>query len=606
MRLNIRFIFFLIITVICGPVLVYGQVDATVGFNRTQEKMTAINISWPDADENKWHEANDGRLDIPGLKVNLHSNTLSTTGDTSIYQFQLEKEGSIELMIRDLKVAHGESLLLKNMTTGEIILHFANSSSSSFITPQFDPSEIVFLWISNKGKGPQSTFTIPNIYFDDKPAARSLDIGFGTSFPCHPNAACKTDSMKQLISKSTVRIRLVMEEGIGWCSGSFINNTRQDKTPYLLSAYHCQWEYTPFYDMWRFDFDYVSPACENPAEEPAFFSMVGCELISLGQASDFLLVKLLDQIPINQNITFAGWDRDSIITPDTSYLIHHPNADIRKFSTTVNKAVIHPNQIHWTEGYNTPPNNHFKFKFTEGGHEPGSSGGPLFNQDFYLVGQLHGGTAGCEIVNNTYIGRLSKSWNSGATPQERLSDWLDPDQTNLLKIESLENFGANDVVDIHGIAMDPLGRPIRNATIQVTGAKEEELVTGIDGRFVLTQVNRSGEYILTAKKNDNPTNGLNALDLVAIQKHLLSKDTFNVPWKFIAADATNNQDLTVGDILLLLRLILGKIQALPSSPSWRFDPPSITIQPGNQPDPIEVQFMGIKIGDLNGTSNPGL
>ena len=38
--------------------------------------------------------------------------------------------------------------------------------------------------------------------------------------------------------------------------------------------------------------------------------------------------------------------------------------------------------------------------------------------------------------------------------------------------------------------------------------------------FELTDVNRNGSYTITSEKLDNPTNGLNALDLVAIQKHL--------------------------------------------------------------------------------------
>ena len=75
----------------------------------------------------------------------------------------------------------------------------------------------------------------------------------------------------------------------------------------------------------------------------------------------------------------------------------------------------------------------------------------------------------------------------------------------------------------------------------------------------LQGVNRNGTYTITSEKLDNPTNGLNALDLVAIQKHLLGKDTFDLNWQFVAADATNNDDLSVGDIVLIPRLLLGKI-----------------------------------------------
>ncbi|HEY3385521.1 MAG TPA: carboxypeptidase regulatory-like domain-containing protein [Saprospiraceae bacterium] len=607
MPLGNRFYLFLVAILVYFPAALQSQVNAEIDLNRqVQGETSIIGVRWSTADEKVWHDENDGRLDILGLKANISSNSLTKSkSGVSTYRFEFDNSCTVEMVIQLISLVPGETLYLKNATTGKVVFQFSSDTSVAILTPAFDPSEVILEWNCGKGAAYKSEFRVTNIYYQPSSSSRSFDIGFGTSFPCHPNAACKEDSMMQLISKSTVRIRMVMEEGIGWCSGSMINNVRNDKTPYLLTAFHCQYEYTPKYKMWRFDFNYTSPTCTNPAEEPAYTSLEGCDFMALGQASDFLLVRLAEPIPVNQEVTFVGWDRDELTIPDTSYFIHHPNADIRKFSSCTNKATIHPNQIGWSEGYTTPANHHFKFKFTEGGHEPGSSGGPLFNEDFYLVGQLHGGTAGCETSNNTFIGRFAKSWNLGANPDQRLSDWLDPDQTNLLRIPAIENFTANDVVDIHGVVKDPLGRPLKNALIKVTGAKEENIFTGADGTFTLAQVSRSGQYTLTPEKNDNPTNGLNALDLVAIQKHLLGKDTFNLPWKFIAADATNNIDLTVGDIVLLLRLMLGKIQTLPSSPSWRFDPPQLVIDPSTQGEPIEVQFMGIKIGDLNASADPG-
>jgi hypothetical protein len=128
--------------------------------------------------------------------------------------------------------------------------------------------------------------------------------------------------------------------------------------------------------------------------------------------------------------------------------------------------------------------------------------------------------------------------------------------------------------------------------------------TGADGSFRLENISRLGNYTLTPSKDENPKNGLNVLDMVAIQKHLLGKDTLDHAWQYIAADATNNNALAAGDILLILRLLIGKIQAFPSSPSWRFDPP--VIQLGGLPPgmPHQVSFTAIKIGDVNHSANP--
>lgn len=583
-----------------------AQIPAVVDVRQvTYDSSATINIRWSANQEQDWYTSNQDRLEVPALKTNIKSAGLKKAGGrTTTYAFDFQEKCTVELMVTLNTLAEGESLILVHTESGSVMFDFTSPERKSFLTPAFDPATTILVWRRSESAPYRSDFSIDNIYYQPLPAGRALDIGFGTSLACHPNTVCKQDSMMQLISGSAVRIRLVMEEGIGWCTGSFVNTTRNDKTPYLLTAFHCQYNFTPRYDMWRFDFQYASSTCTNPAVEPAYFSLTGCALVSAGQASDYLLVLLEDQIPVNQDMTFAGWDMDDTARPDTSYLIHHPNADIRKISTCTNEAIIHPNQIGWSEGYSTPANHHLRFKFTEGGHEPGSSGGPVFNEDGYLVGQLHGGTAGCETTNNAFIGRLSKSWNLGATPQERLRDWLDPDQTGLTKIPSIENIASGDLVDLHGLVTDPKGVPVKNVIIKISGSLEETIVTSDDGTFTLNGISRSGHYTFTPEKTDNPSNGINAIDLIAIQKHLLGKLFFTQPWQLIAADATNNNELSVGDIVLLQRLLLGKIQSLPSSPSWRFDPPQIVIDSMPPGEPVEVQLMGIKIGDVNGTSDP--
>ena len=146
--------------------------------------------------------------------------------------------------------------------------------------------------------------------------------------------------------------------------------------------------------------------------------------------------------------------------------------------------------------------------------------------------------------------------------------------------------------------------PLKNVKVQITGSTTKDLITDAEGRFALRSVNRNGQYTISFEKNENQVNGLNVFDLLSIQKHILAIDVFDHPWQSIAADATNNQEVTVGDILLLLKLILGKITYLPSSPSWRFDPPQLTLEslpPGPQE---EIQTLGVKIGDVNGSSDP--
>lgn len=583
-----------------------AQLSSHVEFRKQAEKdVETIQIGWAISDQQTWNNINEGRLDIMGVRTQIDSDSIPRAeGNTASYQFSFTNTGEIEILLDIQELSSGEKLSLIDSETGLVIFDVPHVSHKKILTPVFDPQRTFLKWSSEGNSLSQSHFTIPFVYVHDTKPERGRAIGFGTALNCFPNAACKTDSLLKLISNSAVRIRMVMDEGIGWCTGSFVNTTRNDKLPLVLTAYHCTFEYTPQYDLWRFDLQYKSDSCVNPEAEPQFFSLTGCQLKASGQGSDFLLVLLNDAVPVNQKVTFAGWNRDENALPDTLYLIHHPNADIRKISTSTKGAVIHPNQIGWSEGYTTPPNHHFSFKFTEGGHQPGSSGGPVFNQEGLLIAQLHGGSMGCEDANHAFSGRLAKSWNYGITAQARLKDWLDPDQTGVMTWPSIENIQKNQLMDIQGVVLDPAGRPVKNVEINITGSATQTMLSDSAGHFSLPGVTREGHYTITPGKNDFQTNGLNVLDLIAIQNHLLAKDTFDFPWQYIAADATYNQNVSVGDIVLLLRLLLGKIAFLPSSQSWRFDPPSTVLDHVAQGENSQVQFLGIKIGDLNNTANP--
>lgn len=126
----------------------------------------------------------------------------------------------------------------------------------------------------------------------------------------------------------------------------------------------------------------------------------------------------------------------------------------------------------------------------------------------------------------------------------------------------------------------------------------------------------------TASKNTDPLNGISTLDLVLIQKHLLGIEPFTSPYQFIAADANQDGNITSFDILLLKQLLLGVTNELPQGRSWRILPfeyvfpnpenplsPPIPEQmyfPNTvEPVPSNFVFMGVKIGDVNFSADPG-
>jgi hypothetical protein len=121
---------------------------------------------------------------------------------------------------------------------------------------------------------------------------------------------------------------------------------------------------------------------------------------------------------------------------------------------------------------------------------------------------------------------------------------------------------------------------------------------------------------LTPSKNDNPLNGVSTYDLVLIGKHILGQEPFDSPYKMIAADVNKSGSISTFDIVELRRLILGINEEFPNNTSWRFVPedfnfpnpmnPFQTAFPEslqiNQIQGFPVNFLGIKIGDVNCTA----
>ncbi len=127
------------------------------------------------------------------------------------------------------------------------------------------------------------------------------------------------------------------------------------------------------------------------------------------------------------------------------------------------------------------------------------------------------------------------------------------------------------------------------------------------------------DYSITAEKNLDPLNGVTTLDIVLIQKHILALQVFDSPYKTIAADTDNNGQVSGSDIIAIRKLILGLSDAYPNDQkSWRFldknqsfsdvynvfpydEVLDVNFSAGN---PIEHDFYGVKIGDINQSADP--
>jgi len=281
-----------------------------------------------------------------------------------------------------------------------------------------------------------------------------LDISqrdFGSAGACQVNVNCMEGADWQREKRGVARILLKVFGSGFWCSGSLVNNVRQDSTPYLLTAAHCGQNATVNdYSQWIFYFNYEAAACDAPGGNPDYQSIVGSTLIAqapdaTSTGSDFKLLLLNRDLPIEYNPFFNGWDRENE-TSSNGVGIHHPKGDIKKISTykealistAYSSTVEDPDEKYWKVVWAPTQTNH-------GVTEGGSSGSPLFNPDGKIVGTLSGGFSSCTNLDMPdYYGKFSYSWEDNQEDiTVQLKPWLDPDQTGLWE---LEGFGYGNLL----------------------------------------------------------------------------------------------------------------------------------------------------------------
>ncbi len=261
---------------------------------------------------------------------------------------------------------------------------------------------------------------------------------YGGSGSCNRNVFCAdADPYRDQVRSVAL---IINSSGNRHCTGSMINNTRYDGTPFFLTANHCITSQNVA--TWVFIFKYEAPTCPNPGGDgPVTFSINGSTLLANNAHSDFALLKLSSKPPVSYNVYYNGWNRSNI-PPTGGMGIHHPAGDVKKISyaqqnytpTSYNNPAIPGDSSHWHVFWTIMPGSG-QIAITEGG----SSGSPIYNQNKQIVGQLHGGPSSCTATDKSdYYGKFDRSWNYGTTPATRLRDWLDSANTGVIFVNGFD------------------------------------------------------------------------------------------------------------------------------------------------------------------------
>lgn len=160
---------------------------------------------------------------------------------------------------------------------------------------------------------------------------------------------------------------------------------------------------------------------------------------------------------------------------------------------------------------------------------------------------------------------------------------------------------------------------VDNIDVQLTNMtvyEDDIYLTDNGGGYSFEELIQYDEYMVTPTRDVNPLNGVSTLDLVLIQKHILGQQAFTSPYQMIAADVNNSESITGIDLVELRKLILGVYDTFPKHTSWDFVSMNFGELELNNPwnyvnaldlgavieDKLDIDFVAVKIGDVNGNA----
>ncbi|MGM0549758.1 MAG: T9SS type A sorting domain-containing protein [Bacteroidota bacterium] len=305
------------------------------------------------------------------------------------------------------------SLMLQSLPGDELILEYrtCNPEASDFLT-------------------------IGSLYYDYMNLPQILKeksiMGYGSSGYCNVDINCKEGDMWQQTKKSVCKITYN-----GWlCSGTLMNNVKEDGTPYLLTANHC---ISSEFDANNavFYFNYENEVCGG-TEEPVPHTLSGATLMATApdQKLDFSLLQLSTTPPPHYDVYYAGWNADSA-TAGKGASIHHPQGDVKKISL----PRFEPVTGNYGAGYDD--NSHWQItEWNAGTTEGGSSGSPLFDHEHRVIGDLTGGDASCSYNYNDFYSKLNLSWDAYPDDENQLKTWLNNWNLPIVKWDGLVPFDS--------------------------------------------------------------------------------------------------------------------------------------------------------------------
>ncbi|MEZ5039135.1 MAG: T9SS type A sorting domain-containing protein [Saprospiraceae bacterium] len=194
---------------------------------------------------------------------------------------------------------------------------------------------------------------------------------------------------------------------------------------------------------------------------------------------------------------------------------------------------------------------------------------------------------------------------------------FDKCETYILVQNNLE-VACSETARVSGTIRTETGVPVVGSNIMLSSNTEapQATTTGSGGVYELRNLQTGYDYTVTPHWDEHPLNGVTTFDLILITKHILGVALLDSPYKLLAADVNNSGNITTLDLISLRRLILGIDETFVNNTSWRFIddnyvfpndrnpwahifPEGVSLNNLNQIEAANIDFTGLKIGDVN-------
>ncbi len=252
-----------------------------------------------------------------------------------------------------------------------------------------------------------------------KSIAACLWFTAGIAIPLDLRGQASIEILNQIANYNSSTSQIIFN-GSYTCSGVLINNTKDQGRPLILTAAHCI-ESEEDLNSIVIIFGKRKLLKDQPYSGLKW-SSIGASLLSLSKEIDFALLELDSEIPIYVSPIYLGWNK-TLSQPKLIYSIHSPDFADAQYAF----SIVKPSLATFGGLYDAIHFGHWKVdQWAQGVTSLGSSGAPLLDSNFEIIGGLSGSTD-WHNYKSDYFFRFDLAYDHFGDTAHQLKAWIDPD-----------------------------------------------------------------------------------------------------------------------------------------------------------------------------------